>query len=83
MKVKVEVIENKTGKALAKPVVMSGVSVEEVIPMVDETWSVGSTPATSWLVVSKPNCKVRKREWDFGSKFGMRCRLTTFIKEVA
>lgn len=81
MKVKVEVIDNETGKALARPVVMEE-TMEDTMPMVDSTWSATSEPATEWEVVSKPNCKIRKREWKFGYKFGIHCRVTTWITEV-
>ena len=81
MKVKVEVVENATGKTLANPVFMDDVTFEEVIPMVDETWSVHSAPATDWMVgVSK--CEMRKRVWNFGAKFGLNCFVTTYIMEV-
>ena len=80
MKVKVEVVENATGKTLANSF-MDEVTFEEVMSMVDETWSIHSTPATGWMVgVSK--CEMRKRVWNFGEKLGLNCFVTTYIMEV-
>lgn len=85
MKVKVEVIEKETGKALAEPVMLECVDLCRAMEMVDETWLKDSDPASTWRVICGPSRrgKRRAREWMIGSKIGLRtCRVTTLISTL-
>ena len=87
MKVEIKVVDNDTGNVLAKPVydvTVSEDAMADAMAMVEATWSKDFTPATPWIVVSRPHYNIRKRVWNLGYKFGMHSEVTIWVtKEVA
>ena len=85
MKVEIKVADNDTGNIIAKSVYDVTVSaMADAMAMFEATWSKDSTPATPWVVVSRPHYNIRKRVWNLGDKFGMHSKVTIWItKEVA
>ena len=80
MKIEIKVIDNDTGNVLTKSVYDVTV-FEDAMTMVDTAWSKDSSPATPWIVVSRPHCNIRKRAWNSGDKFGMHSKVTVWITE--
>lgn len=78
MKVEVKVVDNETTDILTKSIYDVTV-FEDAMDRVEATWSKDSTPATPWIVVSRPHYNIRKRIWNLGAKLGMHSKVTIWI----